>query len=187
MRFNKHSHLTGDHAFLSPSSYHWVNYSDEKLSHRFRTIRAALFGVEQHRYAAEAIELGEVQIDGTKTLGMFINDGIHFRMTPELVLYYSDNCFGTVDAISYRYRRLRISDLKTGVNKTSVSQLEVYAALFCLEYKIDPHDTRAIELRIYQDNECREYVADPQRILHIMDTIVLFDVQINELRLEEEP
>jgi hypothetical protein len=185
MRFKRHSNLKGDHAFLSPSYYHWINYDENKLRYRFKSVRAALEGVEDHRYAAEAIELREFQMDENSTLGMYINDCIHDRMEPELVLYYSDNCFGTADALSFRHRLLRIYDLKTGVTRTSEHQLEVYAALFCLEYSIDPFDIE-IELRIYQNEECRIYTADPGTIAFIMDKIVDFDVRLNELRMEEE-
>lgn len=185
MRFKRHSNLAGDHAFLSPSTYHWVNYSTEKLAYRFKTARAALEGVEKHRYAAEAIELREQQFDGESTLGMFINDAIRYGMTPELVLYYSNNCFGTADAISYEDYLLRIFDLKTGDTRTSEHQLEVYAALFCLEYNVSPYDIE-IELRIYQYDECRIYTADPSHIAYIMEKIISFDVMLNELRMEEE-
>jgi len=105
-------------------------------------------------------------------------------MSAEVVLFYSPNAFGTVDAIAYRHRRLRISDLKTGVSRTSEHQLEVYAALFCLEYEIDPFDMRGIELRIYQDGTVREYVGDPYTILEIMTKIVKFDKILNQLREE---
>jgi hypothetical protein len=106
-------------------------------------------------------------------------------MTTEQVLYYSENCFGTADAISFRYNTLRIFDLKTGVIVGSVHQLEVYAALFCLEYDKDPYKIN-IELRIYQDNEVVIFDADPDDIAFIMDKIQEFDTQINQLRLEEE-
>jgi len=105
-------------------------------------------------------------------------------MSPEVVLYYSPNAFGTVDAIAYKYRRLRISDLKTGVTRTYEHQLEVYAALFCLEYKIDPFSMREIELRIYQDGVCRVYIGEPGIIRGIMDKIVVFDLILNDLREE---
>src|SRR3954453_10145560 len=175
LRFRKHSHLEGQHAFLSPSTYHWINYDAEKLAFRYKTMRAALEGMEQHRYAAIAIEEQEVQDDETTTVGMYINQCIQYRMSPEVVLYFSPNAFGTVDAISYRYRILRISDLKTGATRTSEHQLEVYAALFCLEYGIDPFSCRDIELRIYQDAIVREYYGDPYIIKGIMDKITKFD------------
>ena len=183
MLFKKHSHLEGQHAFLSPSTYHWINYDAEKLEARYRTMRAALEGMEHHRYAAIAIEEREVQDDETSTVGLYINQCIQYRMQPEQVLYYSPNAFGTVDAIAYRYRRLRISDLKTGVTRTSEHQLEVYAALFCLEYDKDPFKMN-IELRIYQDAAVRSYIGDPVWIREIMNKIVLFDMLLNKLREE---
>lgn len=184
MKWNEHSHLEGAHSFLSPSSYHWVNYSIEKLENRWKTMKAALKGVEDHRYAAVAIEERLVQDDETTTLGLYINQCIQHRMKPEVVLFYSPNCFGTADAIAFRYGRLKIADLKTGATPTSEKQLEIYAALFCLEYGFSPYDLRSIELFIYQDGECRPYVADPAFIQYIMDTIVAFDLKINELREE---
>lgn len=105
-------------------------------------------------------------------------------MSSEVVLFYSPNAFGTVDAIAYRHRRLRISDLKTGVSRTSEHQLEVYSAFFCLEYKIDPFSLRGIELRIYQDGTVREYPADPHTIRGIMDKVIEFDQILNRLREE---
>jgi hypothetical protein len=185
LHFKKHSHLEGQHAFLSPSAYHWINYDAEKLEYRYKALRAALEGMEQHRYAAIAIEERQFQDDESTTLGMYINQCIQYRMHPEVVLFYSPNAFGTVDAIQFNRRRLRISDLKTGVSRVSEHQLEVYAALFCLEYGFDPFAMREIELRIYQANQCRTYIGDPFVIKAIMDKIVFFDKIINELREEE--
>ncbi len=184
MRWNKHSQLEGAHAFLSPSSYHWINYDETRLELRYKTLQAAKEGTEQHRYAAISIEEGIVQDDETTTLGMYINQCIQYRMTPEQMLFYSPNCFGTADAISFRYNRLRISDLKTGETKTSEHQLEVYAALFCLEYSVNPFGTREIELRIYQDGKCRVYLGDPKFITFIMEKIIAFDKKLNTLREE---
>ena len=140
--------------------------------------------MEQHRYAAICIEEKIVQDNEKTTVGLYINQCIQYRMHPEVVLFYSPNSFGTVDAIAYRYRILRISDLKTGVSRTSEWQLYVYAALFCLEYGIDPFSMRGIELRIYQDATVRPYVGDPGKIKEIMDKIVEFDGILNQLREE---
>jgi hypothetical protein len=183
MRLSRRSGYEGTHSFLSPSYYHWINYSTDKLHTRWRAVQAALAGIEDHRYAAEAIERGIFQDESTM-LGAYINDCIRFRMQSEVVLFYSRNCFGTVDAIAFRYKKLRISDLKTGVSPTSVHQLEVYAALFCLEYDVDPYDIK-IELRIYQGDEIREYVGDPSVVVYIMDKIIEFDQEIESLREEE--
>lgn len=151
---------------------------------RYKTLRAALEGVEQHRYAAICIEEGLVQDNEKSTVGLYINQCIQYKMSPEVVLFYSPNAFGTVDAIAYRYRLLRISDLKTGVSRVSEHQLEVYTALFCLEYGIDPFSLRGIELRIYQDGKVVVYDADPYFIKGIMDKIVKFDGVLNQLREE---
>lgn len=184
MRFKKHLRLEGEHAFLSPSNYHWINYSDQRLEDRWFTARAAMYGSLQHEYARQEIEAGRLS-DHPGSLGMFINDAIHYRMVPEQVLYYSENCFGTADAIAYRRKKLRIHDLKTGVIKGSIHQLEVYDALFCLEYDVDPYDI-SHELRIYQDDQVNIWEADPDDIMYIMEKIQRFDKMINLLRLEEE-
>lgn len=125
-----------------------------------------------------------MQDNERSTVGLYINQCIQYRMHPEVVLFYSPNSFGTVDAIAFRYNVLRISDLKTGVTRTSFWQLYVYAALFCLEYKMDPFSMRAIELRIYQDGEVKFWPADPFKIKEIMDKIVHFDGVLDQLREE---
>ena len=32
MNFVKHSNLEGQHAFLGASTYHWINYTEEKVA-----------------------------------------------------------------------------------------------------------------------------------------------------------
>lgn len=184
MRWNKHLSLQGEHAFLSPSQHHWINYTPERLVQRWTTAQAASYGTMQHDYAHR--EIAEGRLSGlVGTIGLYINDAIKHRMTCEQILYYSENCFGTADTIAFRYKVLRIHDLKTGVIKGSVHQLEVYAALFCLEYDIDPVDIK-IELRIYQDNEVVVYDADPEDVIFIMNKIQEFDKIITHHRLEEQ-
>lgn len=182
MNFNSHSALVGKHAFLSPSSYHWINYSEEQLESRYISNRAAARGTALHDLAHAAIKLG-VKLDGRadKSLSEYVKDGIGFKMAVEQPLYYSDNCFGHADTISFRRKLLRIHDLKTGIGKTKEDQLEVYAAIFCLEYEISPWDIE-IELRIYQNGDVRIYIPNPDKILHIMDKIVTFDRQIEALK-----
>lgn len=184
MRFNKHLNLRGEHAFLSPSQYHWINYTPNRLTERWTTAQAAAWGTAKHAYAEEQIREGRLS-DHRGTVGMFINDAIRYRMTPEQILFYSENCFGTADAISFRYKTLRIFDLKTGEYPGSVHQLEIYAALFCLEYDVDPFEIK-IELRIYQDDEVLVYDADPEDIMFIIEKIQEFDKHIDQLKREEE-
>jgi hypothetical protein len=183
MDFNKHSNLVGQHAFLSASKYHWINYTDQKLDASFISAMAARRGSELHQLAHDLIRLGVKLPDTPTTLNMYVNDALGFRMIPEQVLYFSENCFGTADAISFRKNKLRIHDLKTGITQTSEHQLEIYAALFCLEYNFKPHDLD-IEMRIYQTDEARVFEADPDLIAHIMDRIITFDRRIAELKEE---
>lgn len=183
MLFNDHSRLTGKHAFLSASKYHWINYDEDKLSRVFTARMASQRGTDLHAFALDAIRLGVKLPKSAKTLHLYVNDAIGYRMTPEQILFYSDNAFGTCDTISFRKNKLRIHDLKTGLHPCSVHQLEVYAALFCLEYQFKPFDIE-IELRIYQNDEVQIYEGDPDVITHIMDKIVTFDKRLNELRLE---
>jgi hypothetical protein len=146
--------------------------------------QAAARGTRLHNLAHLLITEGVKLPRSQKTLNMYVNDCIGFRMTTEQPLFYSDYAFGTADAISFRNNTLRISDLKTGLSPVKVTQLEAYAALFCLEYRFKPFELSNIELRIYQDDECQEYEADPDVIFHIMDRFVYFDKRIRELREE---
>ena len=185
MLFNSHSNLVGTHAFLSASNYHWVNYTEDKLEMAYSASQAARRGTELHALAHQAIRLRVRLPQKRTTLNLYVNDAIGYRMTPEQTLFYSNNCYGTADTIAFRRNTLRIHDLKTGITPASVHQLEVYAALFCLEYRFRPFDI-ATELRIYQSDEVQIYEADPDVIMHVMDRIITFDKRINELRLEAQ-
>lgn len=187
MNFNEHSDLDGCHAFLGASQYHWINYDEEKLVETYLKRMAVLKGTRLHNFAKECIELGERLPKSQKTLNMYVNDAIGFRMKPEQVLYYSPNCFGTADAISFaeKKRFLRIHDLKTGVTPASMKQLHIYTSLFCLEYDVNPNDIE-IELRIYQNNEITVDHPYKEDILYIMDKIKKFDDRITRLRMEEQ-
>lgn len=177
MNFREHSGLQGKHAFLSPSSYHWVNYNNQKLEARFVAAMAAKRGTELHEFAHMAIRLNQKMPRSRKTLHMYVNDAIGYKMVVEQPLYFSDNCFGHADTMSFRNMVLRIHDLKTGITPTSERQLEIYAALFCLEYGYSPFEI-AIELRIYQHDEIRVFEPPAELISYIMDKIIDFDRQI---------
>ena len=181
MKFNKHLDLVGQHALLSASKFHWINYDEDKLAQYFSNFRAAQVGTELHAFASKAIELG-IPLQNKDTLGMYVNDAIGFKMTPELVLYYSPNCFCTADAISYRKKFLRIHDYKSGVVKAHMEQLYVNAAIFCLEYHLRPRDIEC-ELRIYQNNEIRVEVPNPEDIEDIMAKIISFDKKIEMMKM----
>lgn len=183
MIFNKHLTLTGLHAFLGASKYHWINYDIERMERAYFSMLATQRGTELHDLAHQLIRLGVKLPRTRKTLNMYVNDALGFRLSPEQVLYYSENCFGTADAIGFRDNKLRVHDLKTGRMRASEHQLEVYAALFCLEYRMKPFDIQ-IELRIYQGDDIRTFIPDPDQIFHIMDKIITFDKHIRLLREE---
>ena len=181
MKFNYQPNLEGAHAFLQPSKYSWVNYDDQKLEAVYANWRASQQGTELHELAAKLINLGVKLPKTNKTLNMYVNDGIGFRMSTEVCLFYSINAFGTADAIAFKNNFLRIHDLKNGRTPASIKQLEVYAALFCLEYSFNPRDLD-IELRLYQLDEVLVENPAPEDILFIMERIVVFDKRINEIK-----
>lgn len=186
MNFNKHSEILGQHAFLGASKYHWLNYDEEKLVQAYLNSLAVQKGTELHELACKLITLG-VKLPKTKsTLNCYVNDAIAYRLTPEQPLYFSRNCFGTADAIAFneKDRFLRIHDLKTGATPAHMEQLEIYAALFCLEYHKQPQDL-GMELRIYQNNEILIHSPKSEAIDTIMRLIIRFDGKIEKLRTEE--
>lgn len=200
MNWNKHYQLRDKHSFLSASQWHWINYDNDKLIKRYDTYEAAQLGTELHALAAKCIELG-VPLKNTKeTLGLYVNDAIKFKMKPETILYYSDNAFGTADAISFRRNpktgrdMLRIHDLKTGTVPAHMEQLMVYAAYFCLEYGYQPRNID-IELRIYQNDKVlvhnaastfdeEDEITGYDMIEMIIKKIIEFDSLINERKME---
>lgn len=183
MNWNKHSDLEGSHAFLSASKYHWINYDPEKLIDSYNSFRATEKGTELHEFASRCIQLGQKLPKSQKSLNMFVNDAIGYKMQSEQMLFYSLNCYGTADAIAFRNGMLRIHDLKTGKVPAHMEQLMVYAALFCLEYKVKPGDIN-MELRLYQNDEVIFHNPDPTEIVPIIDKIITFDKLINQIREE---
>jgi hypothetical protein len=171
MNFVKHSKLEGLHAPFGASQPAWLRYDDQKVIDVFQNKQSALLGTKKHEWAKQTIDLGIKQPKSKKTLYSYVNDAIGFKMNTEVVLFYSDYFFGTADTISFRDNVLRIHDLKTGITPVHMDQLKIYAALFCLEYKVKPMSID-IELRIYQNDEILYYIPEQDEILHIMDKIV---------------
>lgn len=184
MNWNKHSNLEGTHAFLSASQYHWLNYSEEKLAESYKSFMARQRGTELHEFAKRCIELGIKLPNNKQTLSMYVNDAIGFKMTPEQVLYYSDYCYGTADTISFRRNMLRIHDYKSGSVPASMHQLEIYDALFCLEYRIKPSSIKH-ELRIYQFDDILIEIPEPDLISDIMQKIIASDKILDKINKGE--
>ena len=181
MLFNRHRNLEGLHAPFSPSQSSWLRYDDEKALEVFANRRAAEMGTKLHKWAQDTINLKIKQPRSKQTLYTYVNDAISYRMSTEVVLFYSERFFGTADAISFRKNFLRIHDLKTGKKPADMEQLLIYAALFCLEYRIKPKDLEGIELRIYQNDEVLVHNPGPDEITPIMEHIIHLDKLIQNM------
>lgn len=213
MIFNKHSEYEGKHALLSASKHSWLSDTDEKLISRYIASFSAPIGTLCHAYAKDRIEHHLPMEDNRSEKNAlllhllvndiprrvididnlfynvlpYVNDAIGFKMTPEQVLYYSDNAFGTADAIGYSRNTLRIHDLKTGATVASMDQLMIYAAWFFLEYKnVKPVNfaKSKTELRIYQNHEVLCYTPTNAEISGIMEKIVHGDATIENFIVE---
>jgi hypothetical protein len=180
MKFHSYSNLEGLHASFSPSQPSWLRYDDDKAIEVFMNRKAAEMGSRLHKWAKDTIDLGIKQSRSKKTLSAYVNDAIGYKMNTEVVLFYSPRFFGTADAICFRDNVLRIHDLKTGKTPVHMEQLEIYAALFCLEYKIKPGEIE-MELRIYQNNEMIVHNPTAEDILPIMDRIIHLDKILDKL------
>jgi hypothetical protein len=184
MHFNKHVNLEGLHAPFSASQSAWLRYDDDKVLAVYENKKAAQKGTELHEWAKKTIDLGIKQPRSKKTLYAYVNDAIGFKMNTEVVLRYSDRFFGTADAICFRNNTLRIHDLKTGKGPVKLEQLLIYAALFCLEYKIKPGDI-TVELRIYQNDDILIGNPTAEDILPVMDRIIQINKMLEKLDYEE--
>lgn len=183
MNFNKHYELEGKHAFLSASKYHWLNYTEDRLISVYENQQSKIRGTLLHQFACDAINFGIPIAETGSTISLYVNDCIADRMSPEVVLYYSPNAFGTADAISFEDGTLRIYDLKTGKTTASMKQLEIYAALFCLEYQINPNDIQ-FHLRIYQNEEVLVHNPLPEDVWDVMDRIIAFDDILRSIQMK---
>jgi len=203
MNFLTHNEMRGKHALLAPSQPYWLNYEPEQLVQKFVSSYAQSMGTLLHELAETLIKNGiklkktdravvlvhlvgngiprsAIDIDRIYNNFMtYVNDAIGFKLTPEQPLVYSEYCFGTADAISFRNNLLRIHDYKSGTTQAKMEQLMVYAALFCLEYKYKPGEIE-MELRIYQNDEVVFCNPTAEDIAPIMDIIVHSDKALRE-------
>ena len=180
MNFVRHLNLEGLHAPFSPSQPSWIRYDDDKAIEVYMNRKASEMGTRLHAWAKDTIDLGLKQPRTKKTLYAYVNDAIGYRMETEVVLFYSERFFGTADAISFRNNLLRIHDLKSGKHPANMEQLEIYAALFCLEYKVKPSDIK-MELRIYQNDEVIVHIPESEDIVKIMQKIVSLDKLLEKI------
>lgn len=189
MNFNKHFELDGKHALLSPSKPYWLTYTPEQIRSFILSQQAAARGTRLHGIAADLIKEGLKLRGSTQTLTAYVNDAIGYGMTPEVALKYSDTCFGHTDAISFDHGVLRVHDLKTGSGPVHMEQLEIYAALFLLEYErvygVNPMNTK-VNLRIYQNDDIQEFTPDKDRVEEVILGIKEQDRLAQEVMQEGE-
>ncbi len=205
MLWNDHSDLSGKHALLGASNFYWINYDDESLERKFKSSYAQAIGTSLHSLAKSLIDRriklkksdknivllhlledniprGIIDLDRYfPNFMQYVNDAIGFKMSTEQVLYFTDNCYGTADAISFREKSLRIHDLKTGDTPAHMEQLYIYAALFCLEYNYKP-SAIDMQLCIYQGNEVLSDIPDPASIAAIIHKMKDSDKKIRRLK-----
>lgn len=191
MRFRRHNNLEGLHAPFSASQSSWLRYDDEKAIEVYSNRKAAELGTRLHHWAKETIDLKIKQPRTKKTISAYVNDAIGFNMDTEVVLFHSERFFGTADAISFRNEKgipvLRIHDLKTGKGgkiESHMEQLEIYAALFCLEYGVKPGEIE-MELRVYKNDQVLVHKPTVEDILPIMDKIIHLDKLLAKIDGEE--
>ena len=207
MIFEPHLNLRGKHASLAPSQPYWLRYSEEQLFQKYTSQYAPSMGTSLHELAetlihnnlklkksdkltvlshllSNGIPRNVIDMDRIYNNFMtYVNDAIGFKLTPEQILYYSDYCFGTADAISFRNNFLRIHDYKSGTTTAKMEQLLVYAALFCLEYKVKPGEIES-ELRIYQNDEVIFHNPAADEILPVMDSIIRHSKSLEQMNWE---
>lgn len=209
MKWKEYSLPEGSHALFGGSNYHWINYTSEDFVNKYRSSIAAKIGTAIHDAAQTLIE-GRIKISENdwnlvrfvleengfprnidcvpilNNLIHYVNDAIAYGMDTEILLYFSENFYGTADAISFDEKKkfLRIHDLKTGLVPGHMEQLLIYMALFCLSYKYQPYDIKA-ELRIYQGGEILYFKPELEDVVPIVDQIVTGNKLITELRAEE--
>lgn len=184
MTFNKHFELEGKHAILSPSKPYWLNYSKEQMQNYIINQQAAARGTRLHELAKQLILEGLKLKGTTQTLTAFVNDAIGYGMTPEVALKYTDNCFGHADAICFDKNLLRVHDYKSGSTPAHMEQLEIYAALFLLEYErifnVNPMNTK-VNCRIYQSDDVQEWTPDKDRMEELIYLIKEKEAWANEM------
>lgn len=68
MNWRDHSRLTGKHALLGASNYHWLNYDADRLTNAVLNYQAKERGTRLHAFAAECIALKQRLRNGFRAL-----------------------------------------------------------------------------------------------------------------------
>lgn len=184
MKFNRHTDLEGLHSQMSASQHSWLRYTPKRMEEVWLSNKKKEEGTRLHAIASAMIKEHIRAANRKKAFNLFVNDAIGFKLHSEVVLAYSNNAFATSDAIGFNNGELRIHDLKTGTSKPSFEQLDIYAALFMLEYDIDPFKVKSIVERLYQFDGFTERLPQPEEIKAVMDHIILMDEVLAKTQAE---
>lgn len=163
-----------------------------KLKNRVSNIKEIEKGVKTHIYDkyAKTPEYRDMLLSNIyylpgeiyPTVKLFVNDCIGYRMQSEQKVGYSEFFWGTADAIRCVDNRLQVFDLKTGTRPAKMTQLCVYAALYCLQEHMKPDQLSEIETRIYQMGEVIVDNPPSDIIYDIMHKISDFDAVVNKFK-----
>ncbi len=115
-----------------------------------------------------------------ETVKLYVNDSVMCQMTPEEELIFTDDFWGTCDAIRFDGTNLFIFDLKTGTSPVHVEQLMIYAAYYCLANHLDPYNIK-VELRIYQNVDIHVAIPEPEELHRYMQILEIDDATICRL------
>ena len=156
MIWNNHKELEGKHAFMGASNYHWTNYDDITFEARYYNQFSQVIGTAIHELAHDCIvsrtklNKHDIHLIELKLYKAFVpKDAYDANLILENLIPFVNDAIGYYE----RDKILRIHDYKNGVTQADIRQLYIYAALFCLEYHVNPLTLNKIECRIYQNLE----------------------------------
>lgn len=178
-------------ASLGTEIHGWA-FSKISRRHKVTSVREAAKSIDEYifnKYYNEQYD--SISVDGRRllkslnllppevfeTAKSYVNDAIGFRMKPEVVVEAipgAERFFGTIDAVIFSDKILRIHDLKTGSSTPKIDQLLGYDVYYCMEYDIDPYEIEH-ELRIYWNNDVLIATPTGDDIKPLMEKIHLFD------------
>lgn len=162
------------HAILSASKSSWIDKDDDQVLITWARGYSQVLGTAMHelaeyhiryRYKVNKSLQNEIRLqlisryhipEAAIDIGfewellyenwmVYVNDGISYRLDPEVPLKYSEIAFGTADTVTplntiAKTNKIRIHDYKSGISPVHISQLLTYDALLCLEYDLRPGD-----------------------------------------------
>lgn len=180
--------LTGKYRSNLGTEIHEWSAVQINLGHKVTSLREIYKDVETHiyeKYSSTDYGLssyGHTLLHNMKyipeetfsTVKTYINDCVALKMDTEVLVDFSDNFFGTADAIRFDGKALKVFDLKTGSSPAKIEQPLIYACLYLLKYRLAA-ESISVEVRIYQNNDILRAIPEPNDLIPIMNKIIHFD------------